>query len=127
MIISNSGGLKKLAPDLTRPSDIGGDSYVTITGVDTSAGLTEVLGLSGKFDVNILKLTGMLDGTVTVKLTVDGVVIWNDTFPPNTNIHLVGQALAYAESFQCESSLSLEVHHPTDSSINLLYSVRPLA
>ncbi len=129
MIASGGGaGVKRLAKNLSYPNDISGNQYVTVNGIDASGGLTEILGLTGKFDIALLKLTGLpTTENVTVKMTVDGEIIWNSTFTPiSANLHLLGMVAAYAESYQCVSSLSLEVQTVTDNSINLLYNVRPV-
>ena len=65
--------------------------------------------------------------TITVKLTVDDIVIWNDTFTSLTALPLFG-ALANEPTtpFVCESSLLLELQTDSDASVQFNYIVRPV-
>ena len=97
-------------------------------GIDASAGLTTALSLTGKFAIDYLNFGGVLSENMTIKLTVDGTVIWNDTFVAgNANqLFFGGSSGGIAESAQCNSSLLLEVQMATDTDINLSYSARPI-
>jgi hypothetical protein len=129
------GGLPQLAPDLTFPSSlIGNFGFKSIGSINAVGSLTTVLSLSGKFYVNALRIEGLTAETITIKLTVDGVVIWNDTWAnPNTILKLLGRTGVDAnattetvESIQCNESFLLELQTLTDASVNLKYLARPI-
>ncbi len=127
------GGLPKLAPNLTFPSSLSGTSgHSVITGINAVGSLTTALSLTGKFMIDLLRFDGLLAESMIFKLTVDGVVIWNDTFTPASNLLLIGNdntagiASAGMSPIQCDSSLLLEVQTTTDTSINLYYLARPI-
>jgi len=131
------GSLLELAPDLTYPTKTRTQTYRQVLGIDTTSGLTEMLGLTGKFAVSLLTLTQLTSSDpMVVKLTVDGIVIWNDTNSGSgTNMALLGGEIAgssatgifgAAETILVKNSLSLEVNTTSDSSINLEYAVRAI-
>ena len=108
--LAGSGQLR-LAPDLDLPSSVVNTQGFESVTFDPSGSLTEALGLSGKFAIYALTLEGLPTAEiVTVKLTVDGVIIWNDVgfTPTNQEINLYGQAkastsLAPLTAFICKS------------------------
>ena len=119
----------KLAPDLTYgASTFSANLDTTVSAVDASAGLTEILALSGRFVVSAIYMNGITTDDLTrVKLTIDGVVIWDGVPAGNgssTN-YFIG-AGTIRERFLVESSLSFEVQTATDTSINLIYNARPI-
>lgn len=127
-----TSGMQKLAPDLTRLSQQAGanDPYITITGINASAGLTTALSLSGRFSLSWLEFTNMTAENNTYKLTIDDVVIFNDTFSSPTSLMLIGATSASNQivdgPYLVEKSLLLEVQTATDTSIDLNYLARPI-
>ena len=126
--------LIRLAPDLSLPSDLSSPApYESIT-FDPSGSLTEALGLSGKHAIYGLTLIGLPTiEIVTVKLTVDGEVIWNDVgfTPVDDELSLWGRVSSAATDitiapFGCNSSLSLEVETVADTSVILHFIARPI-
>jgi len=129
------GGLPQLAPDLTYPLDKASPTNVhtNITGIDATGGLTTALSLTGKFVISRLHITGTTTENITIKLTIDGIVIWNTTVAIFTSgISLLGGAGSSAASpnidfpVQIDSSLLLEVQTITDTDITLGYLARPI-
>ena len=128
------GGLPRLAPDLTWPSSkaIGLVGYTTISGINgTTGGLVTVLSLSGKYAVSLIRLTSLVSESITLKLTVDGVVIWNNTFALGAiNFLAVGDgdgANTYeaAVPTQSNSTFLLEITTITANSITCNYIAKP--
>ena len=120
-----------LAPFLLAPSTMldNGTNNKTIT-FDPSGALTEGLGLSGKWQVSALALFGLPTGEIsTVKLTIDGVVIWNDT---GTKTHAgfyfnhAGNTLTVRAAFIVNTDFSLEVQTVADSAVQVIYHAHPL-
>jgi len=126
------GGLPQLAPDLTYPSSptTGSVTYQVITGINGTGGLTTALSLTGKYAVMFLEFLSVVAENVTIKLTIDGVVIWNENFTSSSSIALFGNnSGANAgpnEILQCETSLLLEIQTTTDTSVQLNYLARPI-
>jgi hypothetical protein len=132
--IAGGGGLPRLAPDLTFPSSrvAGGANFKRITFNPVGA-LTTALSLTGKWSVSALVFSGFTAETVTVKLTVDGVIVWNDTHTAQTfndNVFLGsvgGLASSYADTVtSCNSTFLLEVQTLTDTAVTLDYLARPI-
>lgn len=130
------GGALRFAADLTWPSDksSSANTYKTITAIDGSLGLVTALSLTGKFSVAALGFENMVNENYTVKLTVDGVVIWNDTVSVTTgDLWLLGPASSAITNtghdgvYICNSSLLLEIQSTTDTSVDLNYITRPIA
>lgn len=131
--VSGGGGLPELAPDLTFPSNFAGTSagYISITGINAVGSLTTALSLTGKFSIDLLMFENLTAESVTVKLTVDSVIIWNDTFTASAAaVRLFGgrntSGTDVVSTMQCKSSLLLEIQTLTDASINLIYMARPI-
>lgn len=128
--INVNGFLPKLNTDLDFPSSIENAGYKEVNGIDCSTGLTTVLSLTGKHMISLLYLGSMTAENVTIKLTVDGEIKWNDSFAlSTTSLSLVGTNFTSSSTtdfFGCESSLLLEVQTATDTSIDLRYMSRPL-
>ena len=135
--ITGGGGSAgvNLAPDLTFPSSINAEAgVVSATGIDASSGLTEILSVTGKFIVDYMYLSALTAENLTVKLTVDGVVVWNSTFTSGTELALLGghngislgHGPSSSASILCNSSLVLEVQTATDTSISFSYLARPI-
>jgi len=129
---SKSGGsLPRLAPDLTYPGDrlTSTIQFSSVTGIDASSGLTTLLNLSGKFYIDFLEIDSITAETNTCKLTVDGVVVWNDTYATGTSDYLLGSrgvSNTIAGSIQCDTSFLLEYQTQTDTSITFNYNARPI-
>lgn len=129
-----AGGLPRLAPDLAYPSTLViSAGYVRII-FNPMGALTTALSLTGKHAIDRLELVNLTLELITIKLTIDGVVIWNSTFSvPGSTLVLFGYgggntgALSGSSStMQCESSLLLEVQTLTDTAVNLQYIARPI-
>ncbi|MCK5609385.1 hypothetical protein KAR91_46360 [Candidatus Pacearchaeota archaeon] len=122
------GSAVLLAPDLTYPSDLTSptDPVITVSGIDAQGSLTTVLNLTGKFSIPLLGFTVLTAETITVKLTVDSVVIWNDTFTSGTALNLLGDLADYREPIQCNSTFLLELQTATDTSVDLNYMARAI-
>lgn len=130
--------IPKLAPDLNFIQDTafgsGAASIRTTANIDPSSGLTPVLNLIGKFEVSMLQLANITGGdATTVRMTVDGVVIWNSSKVFGVaDPGLMGAAGAIAangamgESFICNSSLLIEIQTTTDVEMKLNYRARPI-
>ncbi|MCP4881188.1 MAG: hypothetical protein GY905_11630 [Gammaproteobacteria bacterium] len=128
------GGLPRLAPDLTYPSSKAATAnYKTITGIDASSGLTTALSLTGNFAVSYLAFYDQAAESNRYKLTVDGVVIWDDTKVAAAgvdvflgDVNISGTLYPSDITIECESSLLLEVHTATDTNIGLYYIARAI-
>ena len=128
-----AGGQIQLGADLTFPSTITDydDGIISVVGIDTTSGLTEVLGLTGKYSIQHLNFTSMSLESAQIKLTVDGVVIWDDTFVLGDPTLLLYGASTNSGAgldspFVCQSSLSLEIQMSVDTDINFKYLVRKI-
>jgi len=129
-LVDESGDGVMLAPDLTFPSSrLTSTNYIRISGIDATGGLTSALSLTGKFSVDLVRLNLLTAETITVKLTVDSVVVWNDTFTCTTALPLIGSPTGDADmnpSIICQESFLLEVQTATDNNISLEYLARPI-
>jgi hypothetical protein len=125
---SAGGGGAKLAPDLGYPSTIAGTNLLyptkTIT-VDATGGLTTVLNLAGKFEIPLLYIGGHTSESSTIKLTVDGVIIWNDTFTFGA-LALIGSQVDFRESRTCDTSFLFEFQTATDTATTITYNAIPI-
>jgi hypothetical protein len=66
----------------------------------------------------------------TIRLVVDGEVIWDDTYTVQNAIFFIGQtnsSVGGGSRYICETSLELQVQMTTDTSINLQYNAHPIA
>ncbi len=123
--------LPQLAPDLNWPSSRGVSivQYVSINSLDTSAGLTPILSLSGKFLVSLLYISSIAAGNAAVRLTIDGVVIWDDEYENGTSDKLLGSYESMggqiSTDIMCNESLLLE-YQSQDTNIQLRYLARPI-
>lgn len=132
---SKGGGIPNLAPDLNFPSSksSGISTYKRITAIDASSGLTTALSVSGKFILDALRFSSITSPqTMTVKLTIDGDIKWNDvafSFASGSTLSLISPLSTTdgaAERYQVNSTLLLEVETDTDTSITLDYQLRPI-
>ena len=122
-----------LGPDLDFPKDkADGSIYVSVGGIDATGGLTTVLSLTGRFLVLNLVLNDIIASNIaTIKLTVDGVVVWNvDPLTNSATEPYIGRPIfspdAVMEPVGCESSFLFQVQMDSDTDISVLYVVRPL-
>ncbi len=124
------GGLPQLAPDLTYPSDKASSlgTSKAINGISAVGALTTALSLTGKFIIHQLAFTALTAESITIKLTVDSVVIWNDTFVCGTTESLINDITGaiVQESYSCESAFLLEIQTTADASVNLTYLAREI-
>lgn len=131
-VVGSASGLPQLAPDLTYPSTLSNSSgFVSVSGIDGSSGLTTALSLSGKFAIDLLWFSGLALESMTFKLTVDGVVIWNSSFTLLvSSLSLFGAFTSSnnstTSSMQCKNSLLLEIQTTSDTSVTLRYVARPI-
>lgn len=128
-----AGGARhvKLAPDLDRPSRISSvNTYETTTAINTSGSLTEVLNLVGRYAISYVALSNMIAESITIKLTIDGVIIYNDSFVATSTAHLlIGEGSTGSKDqiiIQCDESFLLEVQTATDTSIDVLWTARKI-
>ena len=122
------GDLPKLAPDLSFPGDIQTGSAVpkkTIT-LNAVGALTTAIFLTGKYNISLLHFTSLTPEATTIKMTVDGVVVYNSTFTSGTQIALLGGFNLYESPIQCDSSFLLDIEVASDSSIFFKYLARPI-
>ena len=127
---SGSSGVT-LAPDLTFPSTRSSGSAYIQQSIDATGGLTEVLNLTGKFVIDAILYSGLTAETVTHKLTIDGVVIWDDTFTSSAVFQPLGfidgtNVSASMAPITCNSSLLLEFQTATDPNVVVRTIVRPI-
>ena len=132
------GGLPKLTPDLLFFDRQGGSNIIYSTAtIDASGGLTTALSLTGKYMLNSVGFVNLTNETVTVKLTIDGVIIINNTFTVSgTSISVINTYNGVSATTTlsqmgftpvgCDSSFLLEIQTATDTSILLQYNVRPI-
>ena len=125
------GALVELAPDLTLPSSlvVTGNPFSRTAIVDPTGALTTILSLPGRRSLEYLQVGSFTAETVTVKLTIDGVVIMNDTFSITvTSLVLIGGATAAGGStaYLSKSSILLEVETATDTAISADFIARPI-
>ena len=131
--VGGGGGLPKLAPDLTYPdSKATNNNYISVTGIDATGALTTLLSLTGKYAITWFQIQNMLAEAVTVKLTIDGVVIWNESYTNGGT----GQSNFFGspdnqagvtEAMECNDSLLFELQTTTDTNVSFNYLARPLA
>jgi exopolysaccharide biosynthesis protein len=128
----SGGGALRLAPDLSAIGnyDSGNNVFTVISGIDASAGLTTALSLTGRFAVDWLRFDFLTAESNTFKLTIDGVVIFNETVLTPTAQSIIGQLGSSTSindgSYLVQDSLLLEVQTTTDNSIELQYLARPI-
>jgi hypothetical protein len=124
---SSGGSLKKLAPDLNYPNErANAGATIKTINLSPTPGVPETaLNLSGKWAVSNLNFRDLISEAVTIKLTIDGVVIWNAAAIPATVQLLLGSN-THPEVYGCNSSLLLEITTTTDTSCSLDYVARPI-
>lgn len=127
--LGGGGGLPRLAPDLTAPTRWGGTNIrAELTGLNSGGSPITVLSITGSagyishayFDV-------LTAGAQTIKLTIDGVVIFNDVWTTTvTAPTLIGGASLstfFYDPVSWRSSFLLEVTS-ADTSFNFTYTYR---
>lgn len=132
-----SGDLPQLATDTTYFTDRGvnyREPFVEVTGIDPSSGPVTALSLTGKFNIQYLNLLAIGSGeTLTIKITIDGVVRIDDTFTTNGTAAtpIIGglnndTTNTIQEKYACNSTFLLELTTSTDTSVTLRFSARPI-
>lgn len=129
------GGQLQLAPDLTWPSRkiVGNGVFERITGINgTPGGLVPALSLTGKYNVGFVYLSNLVNESITLKLTVDGVVIWNNTFTVGTTVFIaIGGGTGTVNygsdgPYQCNTNFLLEITTITANNIICEFGARPI-
>ena len=121
----------KLAPDVggyISQTDSSISEKILISGIDGSSGLTTAVSLTGKYAISYLRFSALSNESTTVKMTVDGEVIYNDTRSTiaSNQWFIFGGESESLPFFTCDSSFLLEIQTTSDSSVNLFYSARPI-
>jgi len=125
-------GMPVLAPDLTAPTTWDGLApTTTITGIDASSGLTTVLSLPDASGyITWLNFGSMTAEDYTIKLTIDGAVIWNDVWTvTGSTAQLIGAASTAAKVYDpvaFNNSFLLEIQSTSDNNICATYMRRKL-
>ena len=125
---TSTGGGVFLAPNLSFAGDSNNSGYIASNETTTSS-LAPILTLTGKFILDLCFITSMIAESTDIKLTVDSVVIWDETFTSGTSLDLIGLTSARGvsqEGVRCDTSLVLELAKATDTSITLNYLARPI-
>jgi len=133
-VINGGGGFYKLAPDLNRISEqkATGDGYKEIN-IDARGALTTVINLSGKWLLSSAFIYGAGNQVVTLKVTVDNIVIINDTFTvQNFRTAIVGVQGGITTQINdtylyCDSNILVEFQTATANSVLFQYNARPIA
>ena len=80
--------------------------------------------------VPTLVFVNCLNENMTVRLTVDGTIIYNDTVTvTNNQIHVLGALSAGIQNdvqFWARQSLLLEINTTTDTAVSIAYVARPV-
>ena len=130
-LVGGGGGIK-FAPNLNFPSSLTAQrGFVVVEGINATGGLTTILSLSGKFIIDGLWFTGLSTEAVTIRATLDGELLWDDTFASGVGYLLGGPAgsnnsVSGATSTICEESFTLEIQTTTDTDFDFNYLVRPI-
>jgi len=129
-LIGLSGGGFKLAPALNYPSTITSttNTFQTVT-INPVGVLTTALSLTGRFAISFLVFRSLTAEPITVKLTIDGEVIWDSTFVTQATLPLLVGGTSNVEPSPiiiCESSFLLEIQTTTDNSVTFDYAARPI-
>ena len=129
------GGGIRLAPDASYPEDIdvAGTKHLTF---DPHGALTSALSLTGAYLVDLILLSGLPTAeSVTIKLTIDGTVIWNYTTTTSVDSALlIGSKYYTADTsvtpsgsgIVCRSSFLLQVQTASDTSVTLHYNAKAI-
>ena len=130
----DGGGLQQLGADLTWPSTVATfGALQIISGLDMSGSLQTALTATGKFELDRLYISSHTAELMTIKLTIDGVVVWNDTYSSSlTTTFLLGVTSTTSNTASESGKLVaetflLEIETATDTSIDVNYILRPLA
>jgi hypothetical protein len=113
----------QLAPDLLalerRSVMYETDTVAMVAGVESA-----VLTLSDKYAVNYLELRGLIAESMTVRMEVDSVEIWNSTITTGSTWSLYNTLADqnFLPAFQVNSSLVLYLTTTTDTSIDMYHS-----
>lgn len=129
-LFTSGGGLPVLAPDLSFPDDKAGSTVTRkqITGINAVGALTTAVSLIGKFVISHIDFLNLTTESMTIKLTIDGFVIWDSTFVVGSSEILFGatSVVAIPEFMQCNTSFLLEIQTTSDTDVRLEYLARPI-
>jgi len=125
----SSMSLPQLAPDLNLLSAMEGSEPIKyLTGINISSALTTALNITGKGQIEHLRITAATSTTnnLTVKLTVDEVVIWNSIVSKSdTTLYPLGFSNS-SNPYMFNSSLKLELYQPSNTNASIRYASRPI-
>jgi len=128
-LVGGGGGLYQLAPELDR---LGGASNAKFVVINAVGSLTTVINLTGKWMLTAGMFENVAAEIMTLKVTVDGIVIFNSTFTAdNSAIAVIGCQLSFNTSINdtyiyCRESLLIELQTTSDSSVQFAYVARPI-
>lgn len=126
-ITGGGGGLPKLAPDLTRLSQLTNNTnYVTVT-IDPTGALTTAISLTGKYAIDLLQFSGLVNEEITIEMTIDSVPINTETYTITDNQMLMFGGISGAPStMQCDTSLLIQIETITANVVLFDYIARPI-
>ena len=126
-------GLPQLAPELGYPSLAGNANNRSITGINLTTTLSTVMEVSGKWHISYLTAAfGALGVNVRIKLTVDGVPIWDSTKALSTTViqHLLGLydniPIRYDPVYMFNSTFKLEMSASVPTTLRIDFGARPI-
>ena len=126
---SSGGGLPQLAPDLTAPTRWHGASYrEVVTGLNSGGAPITVLSIPNSAGyITKAYFDNLTAGTQTIKLTIDGVIIFNDVWTTVNSIPtLIGGAASTVNQYDpvsWKNSFLLEITS-ADTSFEFYYFYR---
>ena len=125
-----SGGLPRLAPDLTS-LELGSssrDPYTSETIVMVAGVEKEIFARGGKYAIGLLALGSLTNESMRIRMLNDGVEIWDSTRVINSSAWALynsinaGLAFFAKPPFEVQSSISLLLTTTTDLSIEMNYT-----
>lgn len=125
--LTGGGSLVQLAPDLLaleRRSGGGINSYEIDTVAMTAGVEGAVLTLTGKYAVSYLDLRSLVSESMTCRMVVDSVEIWDSTITTSTNWSIYNTITDqnFLPAFEVKASLVLYLTTTTDTSIDVYHS-----
>ena len=120
----------RYAPNLTYPKDkLDGQSVVFIVTnqVINGGGLQTLLSLTGKWMVYQFQVSSLIVDIVDdIKLTIDGVVIWDiEPIANATGENYIAHPVNFTEPVICNSSFLFEMEG-LDNDVDINYMARPI-
>lgn len=120
------------APNLTWANDVSNAAnYVIVSGINAAGGLTTILSLTGRFEILVLTVQNLAsNGMDQIRLTIDGAIIWDEDglITSGTAFPLIGAVDGDhgPQGISCDSSFLFEIEMNADTSIDVIYWVRPI-